>query len=62
MENDSELSKEQVDRIYALIHDRMTEMPYPQPPETFEHDIKTEPVRLINLLESGINIQAGPGG
>ena len=46
------LSQEQVDKIYALIHDRMTEMPYSEPPSTFEHDIKPEPVRLINLLEN----------
>ena len=56
MAKHSSLSKEQVDRIYALIYDRMTEMPYSEPPSTFEHDIKPEPVRLINLLENGIDV------
>ncbi|MBN2181442.1 MAG: phosphoribosylformylglycinamidine synthase [Sedimentisphaerales bacterium] len=52
----AELSPEQVKRIYALIHDRMTEQPYKKPPETFEQDIEPEPVRLIPLLENGIDI------
>ncbi len=52
----STLSQEQADKIYALIHDRMTEMPYLEPPTTFEHDVQPEPVRLINLLENGIDV------
>jgi phosphoribosylformylglycinamidine synthase len=56
MANNAALSKEQIDKIYAIIHDRMTEMPYSAPPATFEQDIKPEPVKLISLLENGIGV------
>ncbi|MBN2590693.1 MAG: hypothetical protein JXA96_12590, partial [Sedimentisphaerales bacterium] len=50
------LSQKKIDKIYALVHDRMTEMPYMEVPETFEHDEQPEPVQLINLLENGIKV------
>lgn len=56
LKNGSEFSPEQIKNIYALVHDRMTEQPYVKPPETFEQDIEPEPVRLIPLLENGINV------
>ena len=37
----------------SLVHDRMTECPYPEPLSTFEAGIKPEPVRVIPLLEQG---------
>jgi phosphoribosylformylglycinamidine synthase len=54
----SDLSPDQRSKIYALIHDRMTERPYPEPPASFEQDIKPEPVRLIPLLEEGVDVLA----
>jgi phosphoribosylformylglycinamidine synthase len=36
-----------------LVHDRMTECPYPEPLSTFETGIKPEPTRIIPLLEEG---------
>ena len=56
LENSSNLSPEQLNDIYALIHDRMTEQPYLEPPKSFEPDIEPEPVQLIPLLENGIEI------
>jgi len=56
LENSSNLSPEQLNDIYVLIHDRMTEQPYLEPPKSFEPDIEPEPVQLIPLLENGIEI------
>jgi phosphoribosylformylglycinamidine synthase len=56
LENGSNLSPEQIKSIYALIRDRMTEQPYLEPPSSFEPDTKPEPVRVIPLLEKGIDI------
>jgi len=56
LEKGSDLSPEQLNDIYALIHDRMTEQPYLEPPKSFEPDIEPEPVQLIPLLENGIEI------
>ncbi len=36
-----------------LIHDRMTECPYPEPLTTFETGITPEPVKTIPLIEEG---------
>ena len=36
-----------------LIHDRMTECPYPMPIETFETGMKPEPVFVLPLIEEG---------
>ncbi len=56
LEKNSTLSPEQIDKIKALIHDRMTEQPYLEPPSSFEQNITPEPVQLISLLENGIDI------
>ncbi len=39
----------------AQNHDRMTESPYPEPLETFETGIVPEKVRIIKLIEKGID-------
>ncbi|MFQ3573114.1 MAG: phosphoribosylformylglycinamidine synthase, partial [Thermodesulfovibrionales bacterium] len=50
-----------------LVHDPMTECPYPTPLETFKSDITPSPVRTIPLIESGkailerLNIEMGLG-
>ncbi len=49
----SPLTKEQLNAFLDLIHDRMTECPYPSLLVTFETGIKPEPVRIIPLLEKG---------
>ncbi len=51
----------------AAVHDRMTECPYPEILKTFAIDKKTEPVKVIPLIERGIkaledaNIEIGLG-
>jgi phosphoribosylformylglycinamidine synthase len=50
---DGGLDDEQVDKFLRLVHDRMTECPYPAALETFEHGIKPEPVRAIPVVERG---------
>ncbi len=47
------LTKEQVTAFLSLIHDRMTECPYPEPLTTFETGIRPEPVLIIPLMEQG---------
>jgi phosphoribosylformylglycinamidine synthase len=47
------MSKEQRAAFLSLVHDRMTECPYPEPLKTFEAGTKPEPVRIIPLLEEG---------
>ncbi len=37
----------------SLVHDRMTECPYPEPLTTFETGIKPEPVHIVPLREQG---------
>ena len=50
-----------------LIHDKMTECPYPEKLTTFETGIKPEPVYIVPLIEKGrdvlkkINIEMGLG-
>ncbi len=50
-----------------LIHDRMTECPYPEPLQTFEIGIIPEPVKIIPVIEEGksalikINLEMGLG-
>ncbi len=51
-----ELSSEQRRTVYPLIYDRMTEQPYPEPPTSFEQDTEPQPVQLIPLLETGIEV------
>ncbi len=53
LQNGAQLSSGQRERIYALIHDRMTETPYPNPLATFDLGIKPEPVRVIPVLKEG---------
>jgi phosphoribosylformylglycinamidine synthase len=36
-----------------LVHDRMTECPYPKPLDTFETGIRPEPVVILPLIEEG---------
>ena len=47
------LDRDQERAFLWLVHDRMTECPYPEPLETFETGIKPEPVRIIPLIEEG---------
>ncbi|MBM4128553.1 MAG: phosphoribosylformylglycinamidine synthase [Nitrospira sp.] len=60
-------STSQFQSFLALIHDRMTECPYPEPITTFEAGIKPEPVFLVPLIEEGkealrrINVEMGLG-
>ncbi len=50
---DIAITKAQETAFLALVHDRMTECPYPAPLNTFETGIKPEPVRVIPLMEQG---------
>ncbi|MGE5173549.1 MAG: phosphoribosylformylglycinamidine synthase [Betaproteobacteria bacterium] len=47
------LSHKQIAAFLALVHDRMTECPYPEQLQTFETGIKPEPVRVVPLMEEG---------
>ncbi len=47
------LTPEQRNAFLALVHDRMTECPYPGPLTTFETGIRPEPVRTVPLLKEG---------
>ena len=47
------LTKDQENAFLSLVHDRMTECPYPVPLRTFETGIKPDPVRIIPLMEQG---------
>jgi len=55
------------EKFLELIHDRMTECPYPEPIATFETGIKPEAVFIVPLIEEGkealrkINIDMGLG-
>jgi phosphoribosylformylglycinamidine synthase len=48
------LSSEHLQQIYTLLYDRMTEAPYLQPLLTFESDKRPDPVRLVPLIEQGL--------
>ena len=50
---DGGLDEKQVERFLRLVHDRMTECPYPARLETFEHGVMPEPVRTIPVVENG---------
>src|SRR3989339_250973 len=56
-----------IHRFLALVHDRMTECPYPETLETFETGIKPEPAYTVPLIEEGpsalkkINTEMGLG-
>jgi phosphoribosylformylglycinamidine synthase len=47
------LSRGQRAAFLSLVHDRMTECPYPEPLTTFETGVNPEPVRVIPLMEEG---------
>ena len=53
LETDEALDAERRELFLSLIHDRMTEQPYPKPLETFEHGLAPEPVRTVPILERG---------
>ena len=53
VEAEGGLDPAQVEEFLRLVHDRMTECPYPATLETFEHGIEPEPVRTIPVLEHG---------
>jgi phosphoribosylformylglycinamidine synthase len=61
------LTKNQENAFLTLVHDRMTEYPYPEPLSTFKTGVKPEPVRIVPLLEEGrpalekINLDLGLG-
>ncbi len=56
-----------ISRFLDLVHDRMTECPYPERLENFDPGITPEPVRIIPLIEEGkaalakINAEMGLG-
>jgi len=56
LENGSDLSTIQREKVCGSIYDRMTEQPYLETPRSFDQDIRPEPVQLIRLLESGIDV------
>lgn len=41
------------ERFLNMVHDRMTECPYPEPLKDFSHGITPKPVRIIPVLEEG---------
>ncbi len=47
------LDAEQERRFFELVHDRMTECPYPEPLTSFETGIEPEPVHVVPVLEEG---------
>ncbi len=47
------LSMDQQNIFLSLVHDRMTECPYPHPLTSFDSDAKPEPVSEIPLIEEG---------
>ena len=53
LDGNATMSNEQRTAFLSLVHDRMTECPYPAPLSTFETGIKPEPVRIVPLREEG---------
>lgn len=53
LDDPSAMSNELMPVFLSLVHDRMTECPYPKPLKTFETGVKPEPVRMIPLMEQG---------
>ncbi len=47
------LSEAQAKAFLHEVHDRMTEMPYPEPMETFETGITPEPTQVVPIIEEG---------
>ena len=53
LDRDTELDPEEERTFLALVHDRMTEAPYPEPLESFVTGMVPEPVFEIPVLEKG---------
>ncbi len=53
VETESPWCDEQVRAFLAVVHDRMTETPYPGPLQNFEHGISPAPVRMVPVLAEG---------
>lgn len=47
------LSVEQQQAFLSLVHDRMTERPYPTPLLSFEHGAEPAPVQTVHVMEQG---------
>jgi hypothetical protein len=39
--------------LVGLVHDRMTEMPYPEPLQSFETGLTPEPTQVVRIMEEG---------
>ena len=52
-EREGPFSRDEESAFFSLIHDRMTECPYPEPLTSFETGTSPEPVRIVPLLEEG---------
>lgn len=50
-----ELNQEQKIAFLAPLHDRMTQMPYLEPLESFDSGLKPEPVKVIPVMEQGMD-------
>ncbi len=53
LDGNATMSNERQAAFLSLVHDRMTECPYPAPLSTFATGIKPEPVRIVPLREEG---------
>ncbi len=53
LDDKASLSSAQQAAFLSIVHDRMTECPYPEPLKTFETGMKPEPVRTVPLVEEG---------
>ena len=49
----STLSATDVDRISALLHDRMTQCRYTKPIKSFDLSIQSEPVYAVDVISEG---------
>ncbi|RLI97836.1 MAG: phosphoribosylformylglycinamidine synthase, partial [Candidatus Aenigmatarchaeota archaeon] len=54
MKDGAPLTDEQKAMACSILHDRMTEQPYPEPPTTFDAGAKPEPVKTVPLLKEGV--------
>jgi phosphoribosylformylglycinamidine synthase len=53
LHGDAALTPRQRAAFFALVHDRMTECPYPEPLEGFESGAEPEPVRTVPVMDEG---------
>ncbi len=42
-----------INKFLNIIHDRMTECPYPEPLKDFSHGIIPKPIKIVSVLEEG---------